>query len=45
VKPTAADARGMRIQWMPDAYRMDNVCGFLDDPDRHSWMIPIAIIG
>jgi uncharacterized protein (TIGR03435 family) len=25
VKPTAPDARGMRIQWMPDGYRMDNV--------------------
>lgn len=25
VKPAAADARGMRIMWMPDGYRMENV--------------------
>jgi uncharacterized protein (TIGR03435 family) len=25
VKPAAADARGMRIQWMPGGYRMENV--------------------
>jgi uncharacterized protein (TIGR03435 family) len=25
IKPAAADVQGMRIQWMPDGYRMDNV--------------------
>src|ERR1700722_11669240 len=25
VKPAAADARGMRIQWTPDGFRMENV--------------------
>lgn len=25
IKPAAADARGERVQWMPDGYRMDNI--------------------